>query len=335
MKEDFKNGTATFVIPHWRCDNEATRIYFDKAINSVKRQTDPNWHIVVIDDCSPCIEAREYAQKLGAENPDQVTVICLEKNMGPGGARNEGIRYAYEHESPFILFLDADDVCDERRLEVVRKHFIENPIVNVVYSTFRVIDEDDQFVKDEDIAPSIYETLEGHKHNVVEGENAWISIATEKNYTNLTSSTAVKTTIAYTTPFPEMVKCSEDAHTWMRYGARRGVFIYDETIPSLYRIPRNTESNSRAIIGNDFCAMKVEVDEDGFMEAMKIAISNGNIDRSEKNELSVLFYIKLAESMIYANRKDIALLQVEKAKKISKELTEKVLKQKKLAIPAI
>lgn len=314
MVNDYRNGTACFVMPHWRKDNEMSKVHLDEAIRSVEQQTDRNWHIIIIDDCSPCQEAIDYLDLLNERLKDKLTVIKSEKNSGGGVARNIGIEWAYRHNSPIILFLDIDDISHPQRLEKVRKCFVENENANVVYSTFQVIDEYGKRVADKDIAPSIKEIMEGNRTNVVEGENAWIKIATEKNYTNLTSSTAVRTDLAYETPFPDEI-VSEDAHTWLRYGAHKGEFVFEPSIPTLYRIPTSTECASRERLEN-FCARKVEVDTDGFMKAFDIALKNGSIKEEDRNELLVCFYIKLAESMSVAG----AVQQKEELLKRSSEI---------------
>lgn len=295
---EYKTGIASFIMPHWRKDNELSRVHLDEAIRSIEKQTDSRWHLVIVDDCSPCKEAADYLDVQKDRLKEKLTVIKLKQNSGAGIARNVGIEWAYRNHSPIVLFLDADDISHPKRLETVRRHFVENVKANVVYSTFQVIDEYGNKIKEEQIAPSIREILQGHKDNVVEGENAWIKIGLEKNYTNLTSSTAVRTDLAYETPFPD-VRVSEDAHTWFRYGAHKGVFIYDSSIPSMYRIPSSTECASRERLHN-FCERKVKVDVDGFMAAMDIALNNGNVRLEDRNKLLGYFCIKLAESMQYA-----------------------------------
>lgn len=327
---DFENKFATFIMPHWRNGDEQSRVYLDEAVYSVEKQTDSNWHLVIIDDCSPCEDAIKYLDQIKERIGDKVTIIKLKENSGSGIARNKGIEWAYKNNSPIILFLDADDVCHPKRLETVRAHFVQNPEVNVVYSTFEVIDEHGEKVAYDNIDPAIREILDGHKEKVVEGENAWLQIAIEKNYTNLTSSTAVRTDIAYKTPFPD-VRVSEDAHTWLRYGAHKGIFVYDESIPSLYRIPTTSKSASasRERLEN-FCARKVEVDTDGFFKAMEISLENGNIKEEDRNECIVRFYIKLAESMKYAGAEELKTELIEKAMTLNRGLSEEILEEKGL-----
>ena len=147
--------------------------------------------------------------------------IYTDKNCDSGMARNKGIRYAYEIGAPFIIYNDSDDVSDPRRLELVRKAFENDDTINVVYTSFDVIDENDNVVPLDQVTKSLREIIDGHKIYIVEGENAWITIAMKKKYTNLTSCTAVKTSLAVEELFPD-ASASEDCHTWIRYAAHPG-----------------------------------------------------------------------------------------------------------------
>lgn len=84
--------------------------------------------------------------------------------------------------------MDADDMSHPKRLENARDFFLRDSNVNVVYSPFYVIDENDKIVPLEELNGAIREIWVGHQDQVVEGENAWIQIATKKNYTTLSSS---------------------------------------------------------------------------------------------------------------------------------------------------
>jgi glycosyltransferase involved in cell wall biosynthesis len=328
---DFKNGAATFVMPHYLTDNTKCKAYLDETLQSIFNQTDKNWQLVIIDDLSPCQEAKDYLKEVQKNNPDKkINVILKETNNGPGYCRNMGIKWAYEHDSPIVLFLDADDLADPRRLEVARKIFVSDPEASVVYSTFQVIDENSKIVPWEKLSPSIVEILEGHQQNPPQGINAWIDIGTEKGYTNLTSATVVKTELAYQYPFPPE-KVSEDSHAWMRYSAGGGKFVYNGEIPTLYRIPQNTAgSSSRSREGgkHGFYITKARVDTDGFSHAIEIAIANKKIEPSQREELMIKFLVKLGYTLFRENELDLAAEQVVKASTINKELTRKVFAEK-------
>jgi len=95
MNKDFVNGTAAFIMAHWRNDNGESRMHLEQAVNGILKQTDTNWRLVIIDDMSPCREAREYLEKIKEMSPGKIGIILKETNDGPGASRNEGIKWAY------------------------------------------------------------------------------------------------------------------------------------------------------------------------------------------------------------------------------------------------
>ncbi|HEX2927243.1 MAG TPA: glycosyltransferase family 2 protein [Ruminiclostridium sp.] len=322
MITDFKNGTATFVMAHWTLHPEESRKYMEDAVEGIFKQTDGNWQIVIVDDFSP-LEAREYLLSIKKRSPEKIHLILKESNDGPGITRNIGIEWAYKNNSPIILYNDADDISHPRRLETVRKIFMDDPEAGVVYSTFQIIDENNDPVDEKNITPSIIEIIESLKDNPVQGEDAWIQIGTLKGYINLTSSTAVKTDLAYKYPFPE-VRVSEDQHTWLRYSAGGGKFVYTKDIPSFYRIPRGKPTVSRSRIER-FYEQKAAVDTDGFMEAIRIYDETTGMRSEDKDDLLIKFYLKLAETLGRENLNVLAHDQVAKAAAISRIKTEELI----------
>jgi glycosyltransferase involved in cell wall biosynthesis len=320
---DVSAKTAAFIMPHFGYGDKTDMQYLQIAITSILNQTDENWMLILVDDGSPNVFVKSQLYDIAQLSPGKIHLLFCDANAGPGTARNVGIEYARKMQCPFVLFADADDLSDKRRLEVVRKTFAKQSDVNVVYSTFIAIDENGDVVPDDKICFSIREILQGHKLNPVEGENAWIQIATEKNYTNLTSSTAVKTKLAYKTKFPSY-KVSEDSHTWLRYGAHKGKFIYRPEIPTMYRVKLNSGSATRAR-ESDFYKQKAFVDTDGFIEAMKIALRNGNIHYRDVSMLSVKFHIRLAVSMMCGEQFQLAKEEINTAQNISRHMTATVL----------
>lgn len=324
------NSTATFVMPHYLNGDEESRRHLDETLESIYKQTDANWNVVIIDDLSPSEDARNYVKELAARDPEKIHLITKETNDGPGHCRNVGVNWAYEKGSPFVLFIDADDLADPRRLEVARKIFNEDPKASVVYTTFRVVDEESNSVPEEKLSPSIIEIIDGHKHNPPQGENAWIEIGTTKGYTNLTSATAVRTEIAKKFPFPPE-RVSEDSHTWMRYSAGGDKFVYTPEAPTRYRIPQNTAgSSSRSREGgrHEFYRTKARVDTDGFTQALELALEKGKIDPGQKDELMIKFLIKLGDTLAQENEIDLARDLVKRSIGISKEFTETILSEK-------
>lgn len=305
--------TACFIMPHWTMNIDTSQSHLDEAIESIYRQTDGDWSLVIVDDASPCRHARSYLLEIERRSRGQVHLLFNDKNLGHGLTRNAAIRHAHSLGAPFLLFNDADDLSHPRRLEVVRRLFADRPEADVVYSTFRVIDEFGEEVAVERLTESIREILEGHSRNPAEGANAWIGMGLEKGYTNLTSSTAVRTKLALEYPFPNE-EVSEDYYTWLCYSAGGTGFIYHPDIPSSYRIPQNTGSASRARIER-YYELKAEADERGFLRALEIAEARNKIDLSPRTRAELLsrFYERSSETMRRENQLELADRQLAKA----------------------
>ena len=307
----FETGIAAFVMPFWMADDDMALRHFDEAVASVMAQTDPNWVLVIVDDHTgrevPMTHLRAVETMLGPHGK----VLFSPRRVGPGLARNLGIRAAAELGAPFILFLDADDLADPRRLEYTRAAFCSGSDINVVYSSHDFIDEFGRPLPLDSLAPTVREAVDGHRQNPVEGEDAWIQIATRKNYANLTSCTAVRTSLALEEPFPDG-RVSEDAHTWMRYGAHPGRFVFLKDIRNHYRIRTGIESQSRSQ-NPDFYSKKAAMDRDGFEQALAIAAHHGRIREREAQDIRTRFYIRLALSMLRGPDAEQAMLCIRDA----------------------
>ena len=312
------NTKAAFIMPMKIGGNDMELRHLKCSVQSIKEQTDEDWILVIVDDFSNDTRVYDTVEEIKSELKDKVHVIHLEKNMGSGMARNAGIQYANSIGAPFILFNDSDDVSDPKRLELVRKSF-EDSAVNVVYVSFDVIDENNNVVPRERITGSVIEIIDGHKVDVVEGENAWIAIAEKKKYTNLTSCTAVRTSLAIEEPFPPL-SVSEDSHTWYRYAAHPGKFVFLDSIKNKYRICTGVQSRSRSI-NNDFYRMMYETDTAGFEEAVKLAKKYGTMGGRDENDIRTAFHVRVALTLLHGNSEKYCKESLEKAFSISKEKT--------------
>ena len=298
--------------------NEMELRHLRSSVESIKNQTDSDWILIMVDDFSDDEKVSAALEDIKNELKDKAHIIRLEKNVGAGMARNVGIKYADEIGAPFVVFNDSDDISHPRRLEAVREKF-EKEDTNVVYMSFDVIDENDRVVSEEEICLSVREIILGHHKDVLEGEDAWIDISTKKNYTNLTSCTAVRTSLAAEEPFPA-VPVSEDSHTWLRYAAHPGKFVFVDGIINHYRICSAVESRSRGQ-NVDFYLKKAAVDSEGFEKAMAISRSFGRIKPEDEDPVRVAFYVREALSMLYGDSDACAKELLLSAAKISKEKT--------------
>lgn len=313
------NNTPVFIMPVKITGEKADLRFFRASVDSIKRQTDDKWLLVMVEDFSNDERVYKVIDEMKKELKDKLHVIYSDKNYGTGSARNKGVLYASEIGAPFILYNDSDDISDPRRLELVRKAFESDKTVNVVYTSFDVIDENDNIVPRESISLPVLEIIDGHKKDVVEGENAWINIAIKKKYTNLTSCTAVRTSLAAQELFPA-ASVSEDCHTWLRYAAHPGKFVFLREIKGKYRICSGTQSRSRSN-NEDFYEKLFLMDSDGFEQALKIAKKYDTLGGMDENELRTAFHVRLALNLLNGGLKNLCKKSLDVSLGISKEKT--------------
>ena len=309
-------NTAAFVMPVKLSGSKMELDHFKESIESIKNQTDDNWILIMVDDYSDNKNVYDAIDEVKLDLKDKVHVIYSDRNYGSGTARNTAISYANEIGAPFILYNDSDDLSDPKRLELVRKAFEADDTVNVVYTSFDVIDENGNIVPDDRINPTVKEIIDGHKVDVVEGEYAWIAIAAKKKYTNLTSCTAVKTSLAVEEPFPNE-SVSEDCHTWLRYGAHPGKFVFLRELKGGYRVCTGVASRSRSA-NDDFYEKMFAVDSSGFEAAVKIAKKYGTMGNLYEDDLRAAFYVRLALCLLHGGEDKFC----KKALKVAVDISE-------------
>lgn len=94
---DFKYQIS-IIVPFYN-----TTKYIRKCIDSLLYQTLSSIEIIVVDDCSSENTDEIYTQYSSYEN---IIFLKNEKQLGPGGARNKGIKEAH---GKYIAFCDSDD----------------------------------------------------------------------------------------------------------------------------------------------------------------------------------------------------------------------------------
>jgi len=107
--------------------------YLTEALHSVLDQAGPECEVIIIDDGSRD-HTKDRCQRLSSEYQERIRYF-YQKNMGPGEARNYGIRKA---RAPTIAFLDADDCLLKgsisKRIQLLNKF----PHVPFVFTDYHV-----------------------------------------------------------------------------------------------------------------------------------------------------------------------------------------------------
>ncbi|MEQ8604300.1 MAG: glycosyltransferase family 2 protein [Marivibrio sp.] len=119
-----RDGVSVVVRVHNRRDTVAA------ALDSILAQTSPPARILAVDDASDDGSADFIEQTYG----DAVTLVRRAARGGPGAAANSGLEAV---ETPFVAFLDSDDVWHPLFLERMTLALGAAPEASLVYCDFR------------------------------------------------------------------------------------------------------------------------------------------------------------------------------------------------------
>ncbi len=86
--------------------------------------------LIVVDDCSTDQGAVELARRL---LEGRGTYLCLERNSGPGVARNRGVEAA---SGELIAFIDSDCLVTPTTLEQMRDAFVRDPGIGALFGSY-------------------------------------------------------------------------------------------------------------------------------------------------------------------------------------------------------
>ena len=85
--------------------------FLNQTLNSIIMQTYKNWKLIIIDDCSDD-KTKNILKKYSKDK--RIKIFWLKKNNGAGFCRNYGIK---KSKSPYVAFIDSDDVWKKNKLE--------------------------------------------------------------------------------------------------------------------------------------------------------------------------------------------------------------------------
>lgn len=100
------------IMPAYNAENR-----IDTAISSIAAQTMPSWELLIVDDCST--DKTADIVKKWAQNDKRISLITLEKNSGPGYAKNLGMSKA---SGVYITFCDSDDWLDKDAFAILSNY---------------------------------------------------------------------------------------------------------------------------------------------------------------------------------------------------------------------
>ena len=113
------------IIPAYNC-----RTTLGRTFSSLVAQTDPNFEVIVVDDCST-----EDIKSIVDDYCDKLSIVYIrnERNLGCGMSRQVGIDNATQK---FITFLDSDDMFMPYTIETFNSIIKANPDTEYLHSYF-------------------------------------------------------------------------------------------------------------------------------------------------------------------------------------------------------
>ena len=96
---------------------------FNELVASLDRQSFKNFMVMVYDDCSDSVEALENLERVISSRRETWVVVRSKTNRGVSHARNELFRLA---KTPYVMFSDADDWLESKKIEVMRERLIRS-----------------------------------------------------------------------------------------------------------------------------------------------------------------------------------------------------------------
>lgn len=252
---------VSVVIPTYNC----VRL-IGNAINSVLNQTHKNYELIVVDDGST-----DNTKSFLNSYFDKVKYISQE-NGGVSKARNTGISHS---SGDYIAFLDADDVWDEKKLEMQMICFQKYRKVSMIFSDFKQM-KDGKILDNKKFenAFNIFREYRIKKHDIfdchvsflhsnVKYEFYWGNIYKYLFLGNfiLPSSVIIKKdSLENVGLFDEKYKVAEDTELFLRYSKINNIGFINFPL-LLYNIPSRENLSGKkyteTLIKN---AIKIQID---------------------------------------------------------------------------
>lgn len=205
------------------CYNQAR--FLPEALDSIRRQTCPDWEAVVVNDGSTDDTAQvmaHYAHK------DPRIRIVQKENGGVASALNEGIRNA---KGDWICWLSADDFFEPDKLQIHLKYIKENSHIRFFHTNYLIFNEEAgekrALLEDprELVCPIDLQVLKYFERNCANG----ISVAIHRKVFDDVGL------------FDEKYRHAQDFDMWLRINARyRAMFIDHKTVVSRWHKDRGT-----------------------------------------------------------------------------------------------
>lgn len=213
-----------------------------EAIESAIAQTYPHWQLTIVDDASPDDTAQRMAE-WSRSHPDRISLIRLNENRGPAGARMEAIQQTV---GEIVAFLDQDDRWHPQKLERQVARLQAHPSVEAVHTDVVHIDTQGNLLPNASAAENARRA--GISYATLNSQELMRHLFLT-NSIRLASAALLRDAFESTGGFDETLFGGEDWEFWIRFASRYRIAhlpeplverrIHAKNTSSLYRRVRN------------------------------------------------------------------------------------------------
>lgn len=132
-RQEIPRLQITILMPYYN-----KKQYIVKGVQSLLKQTDRNWKLIICDDCSDPEEYNFLCDYIEDLADPRIKVIKNPKNLGLQGTLK---RLIDESETDLVGTLDADDALVKDAIREVRRAYIADPELSFTYSGQYLCDE--------------------------------------------------------------------------------------------------------------------------------------------------------------------------------------------------
>lgn len=133
---------VTVIMPAYNAEQ-----YIESAIRSLQAQTEEDWTLMVMDDCSTDGTCA-IVEGLAAEDP-RILLFRSRKNLGAARSRNKALEGC---KSEFVAFLDSDDLWHPEKLALQLER-LEETGADLCYTSYAIIGADGEPARGDYVVP--------------------------------------------------------------------------------------------------------------------------------------------------------------------------------------
>ena len=141
-----------------------------ESIASVRAQTNPDWRLVVVDDCYPV----SVADRIAALGDDRISYVRNDTNLGTTGNYRRCVELS---TAPLVVLFGCDDLMHPTYVDLVLKTRAAYPQAAAIQVGIDVIDSDGApFLPPRDLVKNRFLMPRGEGVTVLSGEPAALSL---------------------------------------------------------------------------------------------------------------------------------------------------------------